>query len=86
MWRGATGGGVSAPPWGKIALKLCEKLKCGTFTPTYQEIVENYPPPTHFPEKEMEEIYYDQLINQLGENESSKEASVGKDNSSSNRR
>ncbi len=86
MWRGATGGGVSAPPWGKIALKLCEKLKCGTFTPTYQEIVENYPPPTHFPEKEMEELYYDQLINQLGENESAEEAKVGEDNSGSDRR
>ena len=82
MWRGATGGGVSAPPWGKIALKLCEKFECGTFTPTYNEIVASYPPPTHFPEKEMEEIYYDQLINQLGE----KEAEVGENNSSSNRR
>ena len=82
MWRGATGGGVSAPPWGKIALKLCEKLKCGTFTPTYDEIVNSYPPPTHFPESEMEELYYDQLINQLGE----EEAEVGEDNSGSDRR
>ena len=86
MWRGATGGGVSAPPWGKIALKLCEKFNCGRFVPTYEEIVANYPPPTHFPEKEMEEIYYDQLINQLGENESTEEASVGEDNSGSDRR
>ena len=67
IWPRATGGGVSAPPWGKIAAKICEKLGCGRFVPTYNEIVANYPPPSHFPEKEMEEIYYDQLINQLGE-------------------
>jgi len=80
MWERATGGGVSAPPWGKIALKLCEKYGCGKFTPTYEEIVENYPPPSHFPEEEMEEIYYDDLINSLEEEE------VGTDNSSSYRR
>ena len=86
MWKGATGGGVSAPPWGKIALKLCEKFSCGKFVPPYEEIAESYPPPTHFPEKEMEEIYYDQLINQLGEETSSKEAEVGESNSDSDRR
>ncbi|RUM89032.1 MAG: penicillin-binding protein, partial [Thermovibrio sp.] len=80
MWPRAAGGGVSAPPWGKIALKLCEKYNCGRFIPPYEEIVKNYPPPSHFPEKEMEEIYYDELINQLGEEE------VGKSNSSSHRR
>ncbi|WP_456456625.1 transglycosylase domain-containing protein [Thermovibrio sp.] len=69
MWRGATGGGVAAPPWGKIAMKMCKKYKCGKFIPSYKDIVKNYPPPTHFPEKEMEEIYYDQLINSLGEEE-----------------
>ena len=67
MWRGATGGGVAAPPWGKIAMEMCKKYGCGKFIPPYEDIVENYPPPTHFPEKEMEEIYYDQLINSLGE-------------------
>ncbi len=67
MWQRATGGGVAAPPWGIIAKKICDKLVCGQFTPSYEEIVKNYPPPTHFPEKEMEEIYYDQLINSLGE-------------------
>ncbi len=86
MWRGATGGGVSAPPWGKIALKLCEKFSCSKFVPPYEEIVKSYPPPTHFPEKEMEELYYDQLINQLGEETSSKEEEVGESNSSSDRR
>ncbi|WP_456435525.1 transglycosylase domain-containing protein [Thermovibrio ammonificans] len=73
MWPGAAGGGVAAPPWGKIALKLCDKYKCGRFVPPYSEIVANYPPPTHFPEKEMEEIYYDQLINSLGEPQSDNE-------------
>ncbi len=67
MWRGATGGGVAAPPWGKIAMETCKKYGCGKFIPPYEEIVKSYPPPTHFPEKEMEEIYYDQLINSLGE-------------------
>ncbi len=67
IWRGATGGGVAAPPWGKIAMEICKKYGCGKFTPTYEDIVKSYPPPTHFPEKEMEEIYYDQLINSLGE-------------------
>ncbi len=69
MWRGATGGGVAAPPWGKIAMEMCKKYKCGKFIPSYEDIVKNYPPPTHFPEREMEEIYYDQLINSLGEEE-----------------
>ncbi|SMO37121.1 penicillin-binding protein 1A [Balnearium lithotrophicum] len=81
MWRGAAGGVVSAPPWGKIAEKICEKYGCGRFEPPYEEIVKNYPPPSHFPEKEMEEIYYDNLINQLEEEEL-----VGEDNSSSDRR
>ncbi|WP_457678560.1 transglycosylase domain-containing protein [Thermovibrio sp.] len=72
MWRGATGGGVAAPPWGEIALKICAKYHCGRFVPPYEEIVKNYPPPTHFPEKEMEEIYYDQLINSLGEEKEEK--------------
>ena len=43
-------------------------------------LVKNYPPPTHFPEKEMEEIYYDQLINGIGEptdNETANETAVG---------
>jgi len=80
MWRGAAGGRVSAPPWGKIAMAICEKYKCGRFVPPYEEIVKNYPPPTHFPEKEMEEIYYDQLINGIGEptdNETANETAVG---------
>jgi membrane carboxypeptidase/penicillin-binding protein len=81
MWRGAAGGVISAPPWGKIAMKICKKYRCGRFEPSYEEIVKNYPPPSHFPEKEMEEIYYDNLINQLGEEEL-----VGEDNSSSDRR
>jgi penicillin-binding protein 1A len=67
MWRGATGGGVAAPPWGKIALEVCKKYGCGKFIPSYQDVVESSPPPTHFPEKEMEELYYDQLINSMGE-------------------
>jgi len=67
MWRGATGGSVAAPPWGKIALKLCKKYGCEKFNPPYEDIVESYPPPTHFPEEEMKEIYYDQLINSIGE-------------------
>ncbi len=67
MWERATGGGVAAPPWGVIAQEICGKLGCGQFNPAYEEIVKNYPPPIHFPEKEMKEIYYDQLINSLGE-------------------
>ncbi len=67
MWRGATGGGVAAPPWGKIAMELCKRYGCRKFIPPYGEIVASYPPPTHFPDKEIEKIYYDQLINSLGE-------------------
>jgi len=67
MWRGATGGGVAAPPWGKIAMKICKKYGCGKFVPPYEDIVKSYPPPTHFPEEEMKELYYDQLINEIGE-------------------
>ena len=69
MWRGATGGSVAAPPWGKIAAKICQKYGCGRFNPPYEEIVKSYPPPTHFPEEEMKELYYDQLINKIGEEE-----------------
>jgi penicillin-binding protein 1A len=72
MWKGATGGGVAAPPWGKIALEMCKKYWCEKFIPPYQDVVESYPPPTHFPEEEMKELYYDELINSLGE-ENSKE-------------
>lgn len=69
MWKRATGGGVAAPPWGVIAKKLCKLYGCGQFEPKYEEIVKNYPLPTHFPEKEMEELYYDELINSLREDE-----------------
>jgi len=61
MWRGATGGGVASLPWAKIAKRICSKYGCGQFNPPYEEIVENYPLPTHFPEKEMEEIFYEEL-------------------------
>ncbi|WP_163327686.1 transglycosylase domain-containing protein [Desulfurobacterium thermolithotrophum] len=67
MWKGATGGGVAAPPWAEIAKELCSKYGCGQFEPPYEEIVKNYPLPTHFPEEEMKEAYYDELINSLGE-------------------
>jgi len=69
MWEKATGGGVAAPPWGVIARELCRFYGCGQFEPSYDEIVESYPLPTHFPEKEMEEVYYDELINSLREDE-----------------
>ena len=67
MWKGATGGGVAAPPWAEIAKKLCSKYGCGQLEPPYEEIVKNYPPPTHFPEEEMKEIYYDESINSTNE-------------------
>jgi len=69
MWERATGGGVAAPPWGVIARRICKSYGCGKFEPSYEEIVKNYPLPTHFPEKEMEEVYYDELINSLREDE-----------------
>ncbi|TCK06579.1 transglycosylase domain-containing protein [Phorcysia thermohydrogeniphila] len=69
MWERATGGGVAAPPWGVIARKLCKLYGCGQFEPSYDEIVKNYPLPIHFPEREMEELYYDELINSLREDE-----------------
>ena len=65
MWNGAAGGAVAAPPWALIAKKICEIYGCGQFEPSYEEIVKHYPPPTHFPEEEMERIYYDELINKL---------------------
>ena len=67
MWKGATGGGVAAPPWAEIAKKLCSKYGCGQLKPPYGEIVKSYPFPTHFPEEEMKEIYYDELINSTNE-------------------
>ncbi|MEO2069083.1 MAG: PBP1A family penicillin-binding protein [Desulfurobacteriaceae bacterium] len=62
MWKGSTGGGVASPPWAKIAKKICSKYGCGQFNPPYEDVVENYPLPTHFPEKEMEEIFYEELV------------------------
>ncbi|SMP07099.1 penicillin-binding protein 1A [Desulfurobacterium pacificum] len=67
MWDGATGGGTAAPPWGLIAKKICQLYGCGQFEPPYEEIVKHYPPPTHFPEEEMEKIYYNEWINKLNE-------------------
>jgi penicillin-binding protein 1A len=67
LWNRATGGGVAAPPWGVIARELCRLYGCEQFEPSYEAIVRDYPPPTHFPEDEMKEIYYDSLINGLHE-------------------
>ncbi|SNR86001.1 transglycosylase domain-containing protein [Desulfurobacterium atlanticum] len=47
LWKRADGGRLSAPPWGKIAQKICSVYGCGKFTPSYEEIVKNdYPLPS----------------------------------------
>ncbi len=47
LWKGADGGRLSAPPWGKIAQQICSIYGCGKFTPSYEEIVKNdYPLPS----------------------------------------
>ena len=69
LWERATGGGTASPAWGEIAEYMCRLIGCGRFVPPAEEIKKRYPPPTHFPEEEMKEIYYDEFINKLGEDE-----------------